>query len=65
MSMFSLITQGEPFLGREGVHLAMHLRKTWRALVHVAQLVEHHPMHQKVANSISGQGTCLGCLILR
>lgn len=30
MSGFYLITQGEPFLGGEGVHLAMHLRKTGR-----------------------------------
>ena len=31
------------------------------ALAHVAQWIEHQPANQKVAGSIPGQGTCLGC----
>ena len=31
------------------------------ALTSVAQLVEYHPAKGKVAGSIPGQGTCLGC----
>ena len=31
------------------------------ALASVAQLAEHDPANQKVAGSIPGQGTCLGC----
>lgn len=27
----------------------------------VAQLVEHHPVHEDIAGSIPGQGSCLGC----
>ena len=31
------------------------------ALDNMAQLVGHHPTHQKVAGLIPGQGTCHGC----
>ena len=31
------------------------------ALAGVAQWIEHWPANQKVASSIPGQGTCLGC----
>ena len=31
------------------------------ALADVAQWIEHQPVNQKVAGSIPGQGTCLGC----
>ena len=31
------------------------------ALISVAQLIGHHLTKQKVAGSIPGQGTCLGC----
>ena len=31
------------------------------ALAGVAQWTEHRPVNQRVASSIPGQGTCLGC----
>lgn len=34
--------------------------KTRPALASVAQLVEHHPFHQKVTGLIPSQGTCPG-----
>ena len=37
------------------------MKKTELALTGVAQLVEHRPSKRKVASSIPGQGTCLGC----
>lgn len=33
------------------------------ALAGVAQLVEHHPMYQKLAGLIASQGTYPGCLL--
>ena len=37
------------------------LKKCKTALAGVAQWTEHQPVNQKVASSIPGQGTCLGC----
>ena len=38
-----------------------YLSKESSALAGVAQCIERRPVSQKVAGSIPGQGTCLGC----
>ena len=39
----------------------INFKKEKTALASVAQWIEHRPAKQKVASSIPGQGTCLGC----
>ena len=41
---------------------AKHDKMRYITLTNVAQWVGHHPANQKVASSIPGQGTCLGCV---
>ena len=38
-----------------------YLKVLQQALALVAQWAGHHPTNGKVASSIPGQGTCLGC----
>ena len=40
--------------------LQEYIKKPNEALTSVAQLVEHHPVNQKVTGLIPGQVTCLG-----
>ena len=46
---------------KQQIDISLSLKEKKKALAGVAQWIESWPVNQRVASSIPGQGTCLGC----